>query len=83
MHPHFLGKGLGKQITQKALKAGFHENGLQRIHLIVRKNNLRAIRLYERTGFGHCGECTRTVNGQAVIFYEMDCFLNTLENPHG
>ena len=83
LHPHCLGQGLGKSITLATLAAGFNEIGLQRIHLIVRKNNLRAIRLYEGTGFNHCGECTRTVNGKNVAFYEMECFRKTQEILHG
>lgn len=51
-----LGQGLGRILTKQTLAIGFHELGLQRIHLIVRKNNPRAIKLYQRMHFSHCGE---------------------------
>ncbi|MHB8453927.1 MAG: GNAT family N-acetyltransferase [Acidiferrobacterales bacterium] len=67
-----IGSGIGATIASETLAVGFAELGLSRIHLIVRKNNLRAIRLYERLGFLSHGESSRTINGKAARFLVMD-----------
>lgn len=67
-----LGQGLGRVITMNTLAEGFAECGLLRIHLIVRKNNQRAIELYQRLGFTHQGECRKTVNNRPTDFLLMD-----------
>ena len=67
-----IGQGLGKVITIDTLAKGFDEWGLVHIHLIVRKNNRRAIELYQRLGFTHQGECRKTVNNQPTDFLLMD-----------
>ncbi len=66
------GQGLGRIITTKTLTIGFEEIGLQRIHLIVRKNNLRAIELYQRLNFSICGECQLIVNNKPTDFLKME-----------
>ncbi len=66
-----VGLGLGRAITAMTLAKGFEELKLVCIHLIVRKNNLRAIRLYQRIGFVEFGECSKNVNGKKVSFLEM------------
>jgi RimJ/RimL family protein N-acetyltransferase len=65
------GQGLGEGVVLLTLRRGFHEHLLSRIHLIVRKNNGRAIRLYRRVGFSEQGECRREVRGQTVDFWLM------------
>ena len=65
------GLGLGEGVVILTLRRGFHEHLLSRIHLIVRKNNGRAIRLYRRVGFSEQGECKREVRGQGVAFWRM------------
>ena len=67
-----LGLGLGTTITAMMLDKGFAELKLAYINLIVRKNNLRAIHLYQRIGFLECGECLRNVDGVQVSFLEME-----------
>jgi len=67
-----IGQGLGGIITTETLAKGFGEIGLSRIHLIVRKNNPRAIRLYRRLGFTERGECWKVINEKCVHFLEMD-----------
>lgn len=54
------------------LARGLAEMRLSRIHLIVRKNNPRAIRLYRRLGFTECGECVKTVDGRQTSFLNME-----------
>ena len=66
------GQGLGRFITDKTLEIGFNEIGLKRIHLIVRKNNQRAIKLYQRLNFSHCGECQKIVNNRQTDFLMME-----------
>ena len=66
------GRGLGAAITLLTLRAGFEEHRFSRIHLIVRKNNLRGIALYRRIGFRDRGECRRDIGGVAVDFWLMN-----------
>jgi len=66
------GQGLGSAITTMTLAKGFTEIGLSRIHLIVRKNNPMAIRLYTRLGFTERGECFKSINGRQVHFLTME-----------
>ncbi|MBS1191950.1 MAG: putative acetyltransferase and amidohydrolase [Rhodocyclaceae bacterium] len=72
LHPERLGRGLGGVVAARVLEVGFGAIGLGRIHLVVRKNNERAIRLYRRLGFVLQGECRQTVNHQATDFFVMD-----------
>lgn len=72
LHADYLGKGLGKVVTQRTLEVGFHVHGLKRIHLIVRKNNHRARKLYESIGFQPCGSCMQVVNGCRVEFQQFE-----------
>jgi ribosomal protein S18 acetylase RimI-like enzyme len=46
----YRGKGLGRQLMESALRAA-RERGFERIELMVRSPNLRAIRLYSGVGF--------------------------------
>lgn len=66
-----IGQGLGEIISSMTLAKGFSETQLACIHLIVRKNNPRAIGLYKRLGFAEHGECLKNVNGKPVNFLTM------------
>jgi nicotinamidase-related amidase/RimJ/RimL family protein N-acetyltransferase len=66
------GQGLGGTVTLRTLQEGFMRQGFETIHLVVRKNNLRGIRLYERLGFREKGECRRTIRGESVDFFLME-----------
>lgn len=66
------GLGLGKSITCLTLQKGFEDLGLSRIHLIVRKNNVRGIKVYQRLGFVNRGECQKEIQGTPVDFWLMD-----------
>ena len=66
-----IGKGLGRNATALTLRKGLNELGLSQIHLIVRKNNPRAARLYRSLGFIETGECRKTINAKPVAFLEM------------
>jgi diamine N-acetyltransferase len=76
------GQGLGGAITTMTLAKGFAEIGLTRIHLIVRKNNPRAIRLYTRLGFAERGECFKNINGKQAHFLIME-LLKQFYSPKG
>jgi nicotinamidase-related amidase/RimJ/RimL family protein N-acetyltransferase len=66
------GQRLGETITMLTLRKGFAEMGLSRIHLIVRTNNNRGIRLYRRLGFTECGRCRKEIRGMLVDFLMME-----------
>jgi RimJ/RimL family protein N-acetyltransferase len=66
------GLGLGEGIMSETLRIGFEEQRLSRIHLIVRKNNIRGLNLYRRLGFTDRGECRREIHGISVDFRLMD-----------
>ena len=67
-----VGRGHGMAITRMVLERAFAEMGLSRIHLIVRKANPRARRLYEKLGFCAVGESIVAIQGEPVAFIEMD-----------
>jgi diamine N-acetyltransferase len=76
------GQGLGSAITAMTIEKGFAEIGLARIHLIVRKNNPRAIRLYTRLGFAECGECLKNINGKQAHFLTMESLKEFYSTPN-
>lgn len=49
------GRGWGTSALRLALAHAKDVAGLRKINLRVRSDNTRAIRCYERLGFGHCG----------------------------
>ena len=75
------GQGLGRTISARTLSIGFDEIGLERIHLIVRKNNPRAIGLYRRLNFSHCGECQMSVNSKPTDFLKMELLRKDYFRP--
>lgn len=72
-----IGQGLGGIISSMTLAKGFAEMQLACIHLIVRKNNPRAIHLYKGLGFTERGECWMNVNGKKVNVLTMHIARNT------
>ncbi|HLO63052.1 MAG TPA: GNAT family N-acetyltransferase [Azonexus sp.] len=72
LHPKQSGHGLGALVAALTLDEAYARLGLRRLHLIVRQNNPRAIRLYQRLGFAQRGECRQMINGRAVDFFRMD-----------
>ena len=71
IHPDWTGKGLGRAVTLATLEMGFHHLNLVKIHLIVRKNNPRASKLYKNIGFVSTGESVHTIQGKAIEFIDM------------
>jgi diamine N-acetyltransferase len=66
IHPRKTGMGLGRKVAMATLKKGFRELNLDKIYLIVRKNNLPAIRLYQNIGFKKFGESRHTIQGKQI-----------------
>ena len=67
-----LGRGLGKTVAALTLAQGFSDPGLNCIHLIVRKNNIRAQHLYRQLGFRETGRALMEINGSLIDFIQME-----------
>ncbi len=72
IHPHRLGSGLGRKITLLTLGKGFCGFSLDKVRLIVRKNNHPAISLYESLGFKRTGEAVHPIQGERIEFIDME-----------
>jgi diamine N-acetyltransferase len=72
IHPAWTGKGLGREVTLSTLRTGFEQLSLAKIHLIVRKNNPRAAKLYTSIGFVTTGESIHTIQGKEIAFVNME-----------
>ncbi len=72
LQPVWTGKGMGREVTLATLKTGFGQLSLAKIHLIVRKNNLPALKLYTSIGFVTTGESVHTIGGKDIEFIDMD-----------
>lgn len=72
LHPRLTGKGIGRQVMLAILQEGFERHKLNKVHLIVRKNNPRAAKLYESVGFRKTGECIHVILGKQIEFVDMD-----------
>jgi ribosomal protein S18 acetylase RimI-like enzyme len=72
IHPEKTGQGFGRMVMMSVMESGFCEPDLETIHLVVRKNNFPAIRLYEGLGFTNRGECTLFIEHLPVEFFKMD-----------
>ena len=63
---------MGKWSWWPILEKGFSDPGLNRIDLIVRKNNLPAMKLYRKLGFVARGESRHVIQGRSIDFFDMD-----------
>ena len=80
VHPHWTGMGFGRQIAHAILEIGFLKLRMDRICLIVRKNNYPAMELYESLGFRKTGESIHAIQGQPIEFFDMDVTMETFCN---
>ena len=83
LHPERTGQGLGRRIMLAIMETGFSELGLDVIHLVVRKNNFPAMKLYNNIGFTSRGECTLIIRGQPIEFIEMNMQKEAFRNLMG
>ncbi len=67
-----LGRGDGEEIVRLTLSEGFSSFPLTGVHLLVRKKNVRAYRLYIRVGFRVVGETVLDVRGEKTDFWLME-----------
>lgn len=74
LHPDWTGKGVGREATMCTLEIGFTLCSMKRIHLIVRKSNPPAMKLYQSMGFAICGESSHLIQGSMVEFFNMEMF---------
>jgi diamine N-acetyltransferase len=81
VHPHRTGMGFGREIALEILKIGFLKLKMDRIYLIVRKNNYPAMKLYESLGFRKTGESIHAIQGQPIEFFDMDVTMETFCTP--
>jgi RimJ/RimL family protein N-acetyltransferase len=65
----YLGRGVGKQMTNLILEYGFYKLNLNRIYLSLIKENLAALNLYNKMGFKNEG-CLRQVILKKGIYYD-------------
>lgn len=72
VNPDYIGSGYGRMITQETILIGFNVHNLEKIRLIVRKNNHVAQKLYEKIGFNMCGETKENIQGQNIDFFMME-----------
>ena len=79
LHPDWTGKGLGREVTLATLRKGFGQLRLAKIHLIVRKNNPRAARLYATIGFIAAGASVHTIQGKDIEFVDMNMTRDQFE----
>lgn len=80
IHSGWTGRGLGREVTLATLKNGFGQLNLAKIHLIVRKNNPRASKLYKSIGFVATGESVNAILGKRIGFIDMDMTKEQFEN---
>jgi diamine N-acetyltransferase len=72
LHPARIGKGVGRSILQRTLEYCFADMSISRVRLIVRKNNLRAQKLYSSAKFHATGECIEEIQRRPVEFFAME-----------
>jgi diamine N-acetyltransferase len=80
IHSGWTGKGLGREVTLATLKNGFGQLNVAKIHLIVRKNNPRASKLYKNIGFAATGESVHTIQGTRIEFIDMNITREQFNN---
>ncbi len=69
---HNRNRGIGSYAIKEAIRISKQRMPFQYVRLNVRKNNLRAIRCYEKCGFKICGEGRKNAeNGVIIEYYQM------------
>ena len=65
----YIGKGVGKQVTNLILEYGFNKLNLNRIYLSFIKENIAAFNLYKKMGFKNEG-CQRQAIFKNGVYYD-------------
>ena len=79
LEPH-RGQGLGRRLITKTLEHAL-SNGILRVTLEAREDNVRAIRLYESVGFKHEGRAPSALRFDGVFYTGATMAL--LQGPAG
>jgi RimJ/RimL family protein N-acetyltransferase len=69
VHPGHTGRGIGRLLMTDLMRWAEHDERVEKIELLVRATNERAIRLYRRFGFaeeGRIARCLRLEDGTYV-----------------
>jgi RimJ/RimL family protein N-acetyltransferase len=72
LHPQHIGKGEGRTVLRRTLEYCFADMTVTSVRLIVRKNNLRAQKLYLAEHFQPTGETIEEIHGKPVEFFTME-----------
>lgn len=67
-----IGQGYGKKLSIMTLNKCFTELDLEKVSLAVRKDNKKAMELYDRLGFYYTGGCIRKIEGVDIEFFNME-----------
>lgn len=73
LHMDAIGKRYARTATDEILHLAFVDLGLQRVHLNVRHDNIRARRFYEKYGFIYEGTLRKHLKKDGN-FYDLDLF---------
>lgn len=66
-----MGKGFSQFAMKKIIQIGFDELGLQKIYWYVRKENVRAVKFYEKEGFRRTEPQKKLRGGTELIWYSV------------
>ena len=72
LKPDKISKGFGRAIAVATMNEAFEKMGKNSIYLIVRLNNLPAIKLYEQIGFVSKYELNKDIQGKPIRFLKME-----------
>ncbi len=70
-----FGKGIGTTLIRYAIDTFLSKNDAEELYLDVRKENIRAIRCYEKSGFKVIKEGEKTTSYEIIKFLRMKYFL--------
>ena len=72
LKPNKIGQGFGRAIAVATMNEAFEKMGKNSIYLIVRLNNLPAIKLYEQIGFVSKYELNKDIQSKPIRFLKME-----------
>lgn len=72
LNPDKIAKGFGRAIAVVTMNEAFEKMNKESIYLIVRLNNLPAIKLYDQIGFLPKYELNKDIQGKPIRFLKME-----------